>query len=118
MPFRSRVPAWKKERIREYRKHPTPSEARMWERLRGGALGEKFRRQEPILGYIVDFYCPRSKLAVEIDGSSHDGRSEYDQYRDGVLLDHGIRTLRIPSRLVMTHLDLAVGMVVSQLDAW
>lgn len=50
-------------------------------------LGYKFSRQKPLGFFIVDFYCAKLKLAIEIDGSSHDGREEYDARRTKELND-------------------------------
>ena len=81
---------------REARKNPSAAEAVVWQILRGGKLGLKFRREYPIGPYRVDFYCAEAKLALEMDGEQHD--AERDQVRDKWLLDHGIATLRIPNR--------------------
>ena len=60
-------------RRRELRAQLTPAEARLWLHLQRGQLAErKFRRQHSIGKYIVDFYCPREKLIVELDGAAHD----------------------------------------------
>jgi very-short-patch-repair endonuclease len=65
----------------------------LWGMPRGGALGAKFRRQYPVGDFILDFYCETAELAVEIDGPTHEGRREYDRWRDGVLGAQGIRVL-------------------------
>ncbi|HTX86499.1 MAG TPA: DUF559 domain-containing protein [Candidatus Nanoarchaeia archaeon] len=57
---------------RDLRKHGTFSEVLLWKKLQGKQmLGYKFRRQRPIDNYIIDFYCPDLKLAIEIDGVKH-----------------------------------------------
>lgn len=57
---------------REMRKDPTKAEALLWESLRGRNLNKlKFRRQQPIKGYILDFYCEEIRLGVEVDGEIH-----------------------------------------------
>ena len=61
------------ERARQMRKEPTNAEALLWVRLRKRQLdGLKFRRQHIVQYFIVDFYCPRVKLVIEIDGPVHD----------------------------------------------
>jgi very-short-patch-repair endonuclease len=81
---------------RQMRKLPTDAEARAWEMLRGRrCLGLKFRRQQVILGLIVDFYCPEKRLALELDGEIHDHQRGYDQARDALLAQGGIRVVRI-----------------------
>jgi len=82
---------------RELRKNPTKAEAILWARLRNKQLlGYKFRRQHPIEGFILDFYCPEARLAIEVDGADHlgDEAQEYDSYRTEVLQDLGIRVMR------------------------
>jgi len=75
----------------------TSSEKRLWSFLRNRSLhGLKFRRQQPIDGYIADFCCLESKLVIELDGSIHNKKDqqEYDQERDAHLRDQGFRILR------------------------
>jgi len=79
----------------------SPPEARLWLRLRERALGKAtFRRQHPIGPYILDFYCTKARLAIEIDGVSHDmgDRPERDCRRDAWLQERGITVVRIPAR--------------------
>ncbi len=60
------------QHARSMRREPAPAEKKLWSRLRGGQLdGFRFRRQHPIAGFIVDFYCPAIALIVELDGDSH-----------------------------------------------
>ncbi|HEX5038064.1 MAG TPA: endonuclease domain-containing protein [bacterium] len=84
-------------RARELRKASTPSEDRLWRILRNRALqGLKFRRQQPIDGYIADFCCFEKRLIIELDGAIHDreNQKEYDQERDRHLTDQGFKVLR------------------------
>ncbi|WNO53581.1 endonuclease domain-containing protein [Stakelama saccharophila] len=100
---------------RKLRRKLTLPEAMLWRRLRGGATGVKFRRQHPIGPYIVDFYCPRARLAIEIDGSVHDGTatSERDASRDRFLSENGYRVVRIGANDVMRDLDATIASIVS-----
>ena len=86
---------------------PAP-EVVLWTKLRNRQLlGKKFRRQFGIGPYIVDFYCPELKLAVEIDGESHflgDGPKR-DARRDAVIAQSGITVLHVPNHEVMQNLD-------------
>lgn len=101
MPGRNWMPAWKLERAKEMRRSPTPGEERLWELLRNkGFWGVKFRRQEPLYGWIADFYCPRRELVIEVDGASHTRKADYDRFRDACLRRQQIRTLRIPETAV------------------
>lgn len=81
----------------EMRRNPTPGEAVMWKLLRGGRLGFKFRRQAILRGYIVDFWCPKTRLVVEIDGGYHNTpkQQQWDRDRDAALARLNIETLRL-----------------------
>ena len=85
-----------KERAREMRKEPTPTEAKMWQLLRGNQLGVKFRRQHSIDRYIVDFICLTNKLIVELDGAGHlePDQADYDNGRTAHLQELDYRILR------------------------
>jgi len=81
----------------------TPAEARLWTYLKAGQLdGRKFRRQHSIGSYILDFYCPGEKLAVELDGESHAGpiATAHDTERTAYLQSQGIEVLRFENRVV------------------
>ncbi len=86
-----------KEKRRSLRKNQTDAENKLWLRVRNGQFfGLKFYRQYGISEYIADFYCPKLKLAIELDGGQHftdEGRS-YDKERDNVFQALDIRTLR------------------------
>jgi very-short-patch-repair endonuclease len=93
--------------IRDYanamRRFPTKSEARLWSWLRNRHFGDfKFRRQHPIAGYILDFYCPELKLAIEADGTQHETAwvNEYDSQRTIRLRKHGIHIVRLSNELI------------------
>jgi len=62
----------KLQRAKELRREMTPAEKILWEELRANKLGVHFRRQQVIAGFIVDFYCHRAGLVVEVDGDIHD----------------------------------------------
>lgn len=85
-------------RARELRVEQTPAEQFAWERLRNRrCLGLKFRRQQTLYGFIVDFYCAELRLAIELDGAVHDDeeRRKQDGYRDSALKQCDIRVIRI-----------------------
>ena len=89
---------------RDLRNNQTPSENKLWEVLRRKELfGYKFLRQHPVFYridknwvdfYIADFYCAKLMLIIELDGSSHEGREEYDLDRDEKLLSRGFTVFR------------------------
>ena len=96
---------------REQRRQPTRAEDRLWQALRGNALGVRFRRQHPVGDFVLDFYCEKRRLAVEIDGPIHDQTDTYDRWRDGELARTGIRTLRLRAVDVEGDVDAAVAMI-------
>lgn len=102
-----------KERRRELRRKMTSSEHRLWKYLRPGLEGFKFRRQYGINAYVVDFYCPKKRLVIEVDGSAHDSPAakEYDKVRQGEIEVLGIRFLRFTNREVMHNLDSVLSKI-------
>ena len=100
---------------RRLRKQATPAEKRLWKMLRRRRLkGRKFRRQHSIGPYIVDFYCPAERLAVELDGASHENptRRDYDAERTAFLEEHGIRVVRFENRDVFDQPDIVLSAIV------
>jgi len=88
------------------RNHLTPAEATLWNLLKNKQLdGRKFRRQHSVGNYVIDFYCPAEKLAVELDGEGHNGvaRSKKDQQKDLFLRQAGILVLRFENQVVCNH---------------
>lgn len=80
---------------REFRRRATPAEAALWDALRDARLaGFKFRRQHPIGRFIVDFYCARAGVAIEIDGPVHADQAEADRLRQQFLESRNIAVLR------------------------
>ena len=87
-----------KEKRRELRQSETIAERNMWSQLRGRKLlGLKFKRQFSVDKYIIDFYCPEYKIAIELDGNVHDLEDvkNYDAARQQYLEDYGIHFIRI-----------------------
>ena len=90
---------------RRLRKEMTDAERRLWSRLRNNQLDIKFRRQVPFGKYILDFYCARIKLCIELDGGQHytsEGMKK-DAMRDKVLRESGIETIRFSDRDVLLN---------------
>ena len=84
-----------KQRARELRQKQTDAEQLLWRQLRNRQMaGHKFRRQETIGPYIVDFVCLDAKLIIEIDGGQHGEQMEYDIKRSAYLKQRGYRVLR------------------------
>jgi very-short-patch-repair endonuclease len=100
------------EQARQMRKQPTKAEASLWVRLRKRGLGGlKFRRQHIISRFIVDFYCPRAKLVIELDGAVHEVQVEYDQERRGVLQEMGYEVLRFKNDEVKENLEMVTACI-------
>ncbi|MEO6396420.1 MAG: endonuclease domain-containing protein [Devosia sp.] len=87
-----RAPDFVRDRAKYLRRNMTEPEKRLWTRLREGAAGMRFRRQHPNGPYVLDFYCPSAKLAIEVDGAGHDRAG--DERRTKWLAGEGIRVLR------------------------
>ncbi len=86
----------KAELAQQLRRGMTPQERRVWSCLRANRLdGLHFRRRQVIEGFIVDFYCHRARLAVELDGAPHALQADYDAERDAILARDGVAVLRI-----------------------
>src|SRR5260221_8421726 len=97
-----------KPRRRELRRRLTVAEARLWKHLKEKSLrGRKFRRQHSVGPYILDFYCPRERLAVELDGAAHDHEATQDRdaIRTRFLERAGIRLVRFENREVTGNLE-------------
>jgi very-short-patch-repair endonuclease len=91
---------------RSNRKGQTDAERLIWYRIRAKNLqGYKFRRQFPVLNYIIDFYCEEVKVAIEVDGSQHVVNKVYDQKRDAQLNKMGIYILRFWDNEVLQNID-------------
>ena len=99
---------------RRQRKQMSLPEALLWQRLRRAPCGIGFRRQHPIGPYVLDFYCPAARLAIEIDGIAHDmgDRPERDEVRSSWLVKHGLQVVRIEARQVLRDLDDVAEMLV------
>jgi very-short-patch-repair endonuclease len=84
-----------KQRAKEMRNNSTKGEIKFWcELLRRKESGYKFYRQKIINHFIVDFYCAQLRLVIEIDGSSHEGKEEYDEKRQSTLESLGLKVIR------------------------
>ena len=103
-----------KARRRQLRREQTPAERVLWGCLRNRKLlGVKFRRQYSVDYYIIDFYAPELKLAVEADGGIHERRDqqEYDKERENYLKACGITILRIPNEIILTSTHQALDLI-------
>ena len=102
---------------RKLRSSLTPAEATLWKHLSRKQLdGKKFRQQHSVSDYVLDFYCPSEKLAIELDGSSHNSAmaAEYDHERTLFLEQFGIRVLRFENRTVFEATDWLLEQIKSE----
>ena len=106
-----RVAKEKLERAKELRREMTPAEKILWEELRANKLGVHFRRQQVIQGFIVDFYCHKAGLVVEVDGDIHDLQQEEDARREKALSELGLRIVRFKNDEVVRELSAVVGKI-------
>lgn len=93
------------EKAREYRKKPTHAERYLWEKLlrKNQLLGYKFTRQKPLLQFIVDFYCSKLLMAIEIDGEYHNYQIARDEERTNILNSYNIQVVRFTNVAVLNH---------------
>jgi len=102
---------------REFRALPTPTEARLSAALRNRQLnGAKFRRQQQIGPFIVDFFCPEHRLIIEVDGTIHDTQREHDQEHQYMLESCGYRVIRVSAHAVETDLANTLIGIAGHLD--
>lgn len=88
------------------RKHSTRAEVLLWSRLRSKQLGGiKFRRQQPIGSYIVDFVSFEKRIIIELDGGQHASQKQKDGLRDGQLKQYGYTVLRFWNNDVLENID-------------
>ena len=101
-----RVTPEKRLLSRQLRSQMTPAERALWEALRGSRLGGlRFRRQQVIDGFIVDFYCHAARLVIEVDGGVHDDRRGHDEARDDILMGRGVCVLRLTNDRVLGAME-------------
>ena len=93
------------------RHSPTESEAALWRLLKGRQLGVSFKRQVPLLEYIVDFYASQARLVVEVDGGYHAERAEFDAKRQRRLELAGYLFVRVASEVVLREPEVALQLV-------
>ena len=106
-----------RHRAQKLRAKPTDAETVLWVRLRRRqVLGYKFRRQQVLGPYIVDFVCLEKRLVVEVDGSQHQEQRTYDEARTRWLESQGYRVLRFWNNEVLLEIDRVVEMIAQHLE--
>jgi very-short-patch-repair endonuclease len=99
------------QRARSLRREMTKPERLLWWALKADKTGFHFRKQHAAGPYVLDFYCDRARLCVEVDGSSHELTTAHDQARDRYFARWGIETVRVPAREVLTNLEGVVALI-------
>ena len=94
----------------------TPAEKILWQVLRANKLGVHFRRQQVIQGFIVDFYCHKAGLVIEVDGDIHDLQKEEDERREKVLRELGLRIVRFRNDEVGRELSAVVEKITKLIE--
>ena len=108
-----------KERRRKLRREQTAAEALLWTYLRGRRLmGWKFKRQFSVGAFVIDFYCCAARLAVEIDGSTHEltAVKESDAEKELYLKSLNIRVLRFTNEEVLSSCDTVLNRLLEFLN--
>ncbi len=108
-----------KQRRKELRNNATEPERKLWEYLRRGKLGYKFVRQQSVDCFILDFYCPAKKLAIELDGIQHREKEnyKYDRERTHVLHKREIKVLRFWNFEVLNDIDSVCERIKEELES-
>ncbi|MBS1494776.1 MAG: endonuclease domain-containing protein [Bacteroidetes bacterium] len=108
-----------KQKRKTLRNNSTKAEKLLWERLKQSQLlNLKFRRQQGIGRYVVDFYCPEIELVIELDGESHDNVDsiEYDKIRTEFFEEHKIIVLRYKNEEVFKDIEKVLADIKSKVN--
>ena len=109
------MPNWRKRntmRARQLRRDSTPAERAIWFHLKNKQLdGFRFNRQVQVGPLYCDMLCRQERLAIELDGFSHDIQPGRDQWRDRILADYGVRVLHFSNQDVFQHMEGVLHLV-------
>lgn len=102
---------------KELRQNMTPAEKILWQHLRAKRFKSlKFRRQQIIEGFIVDFYCHSLGLVIEVDGKIHDQQKDYDLERDKIITAKGLMILRFTNQQVIENIELVLKTIAQKIE--
>lgn len=105
------------DKSKDLRNEPTEAERYLWSRLKQSQMCDcKFRRQQPLGKYIVDFVCFEKNLVIEIDGGQHTDNETYDHARDDWLGSQGFTVLRFWNNDVLGNLDGVADAIMEELE--
>ena len=114
-----RINKEKLQLAKEFRQDMTRVEDILWNELRDNQLGGyHFRRQQVIAGFIVDFYCHKARLIVEVDGEIHECLWKRDRARERILMGKGLRIIRFKNDEVFNHLSKVLATILNACDAY
>jgi very-short-patch-repair endonuclease len=114
MAVRNKCSAAKREFAAKLRRNLSFPERILWKRLCRKKLGVWFYSQSVLYGFIVDFWCPKCNLAIEVDGKHHSKQKRYDANRDKALAGKGIVTIRFTASDVNRDVDVVVGKILAK----
>jgi very-short-patch-repair endonuclease len=102
----------KKIFARNLRHESTPEEKKVWNVLRNRKFhNSKFRRQHVIEGFVVDFYCHKLNLAIEIDGKIHERQKDYDELRQQLIEEKGTKFIRITNEEINKDINILLDKI-------
>lgn len=102
---------------RELRTATPPAEAILWRHLRESALGAKWRRQHSVGLFVLDFYCPTLRMAIEVDGPSHHETVEADVQRQDWIESYDVVFLRFTNQQVYLELEAVIDTIRAAMEA-
>ena len=105
-----------KKLARKLRNNMSPPEILLWNQLKGKRLGFDFHRQKPIDNYIVDFFCSKLKLIIEVDGEVHKDKGEADIVRQSKLEALGLKVLRFKAKDIIMNLIDVIESIINYID--
>ena len=106
-------------RRKQLRNGSTSSENDLWQYIKSSKLGYKFVRQYSLEGYVMDFYCPKCRLCLEIDGEIHDNPDQikYDVYRDRFIKSYDITVLHIKNIEISQNINEVIKKIKTALPS-
>ena len=105
-----------REFAKQLRNNSTLSEVLFWKQIKGKALGVEFKRQVPMLEYIVDFYCQEIGLAIEVDGNIHDFRYLEDAQRQQKIEKYGVIFIRFSNEEIKNNMFSVILSLESKIE--
>ena len=105
-----------REFAKQLRNNSTLSEVLLWKQIKGKALGVEFKRQVPMLEYIVDFYCQEIGLAIEVDGNINDFRYLEDAQRQQEIEKYGVIFIRFSNEEIKNNMFSVILSLESKIE--